>query len=386
MPIVAAFVLLFLSFSAAATPKIFFLFGPSQSGKSTWINTVGNLKGDARAAVGNPSDRASTTSAPKLYDITNKVLFSGEKFIVIDVPGLWDNRLALSNDDIKLAIKEAVLKNTGGDFSLAGIIAFESLAGNLISFLAYIPILEEIFGANFLASTLLLLTKGDKLANEEYQKSVLDEASKKGLEAMRWDTLVVNASKKVEFLKDEQMLDQLKIFERKVSKLAPYQGAGLQEMQKNIEKRALEIYATQEKKNVTSYVTVEEEKKISVPLIAEQERQNAAQFVDVEREIQTGTRMEEHWIDHEKWDGPLGRVFGSKKSYKKKVLVEVPVMEKYIDRQLVDTMGTSNKPIFRVEKVQCQKAIQSQVAPWSMDYCRELARQELLDTIHAKHY
>lgn len=386
MHVVGAIALLFLSFNAVPAPKIFFLFGPSQSGKSTWINTVGNLTGDARAAVGNPSDRTSTTSIPKLYDITNSALFGGEKFVVIDVPGLWDNRLALTNDDIKLAIKAAVLRNTGGDFSLAGIIAFESLAGNLISFLSYIPILEEIFGANFLASTLLLLTKGDKLASKDYQKSVFDEASKKSLKAMRWDTLVINevsGYKRLELIKDERMLDQLKAFERKVSELAPYQGAGLRELQNNIEKRALEIYATQKTELVTSYVTVEEERSVLVK--AEQE-QKAAQFIDVEKEVQIGIRVEEQWVDRKKWDGALGPVFGIKKSCRQKILVEVPIMEKVIERQLVHNMSTANKRTYTVEKVSQQRAIQSQVAPWSMEYCRDLARKELLAHIHAKHY
>jgi len=367
----------FISSIVCASTKVFFLFGPSQTGKSTWINTVAKFEGENKVAVGKANDRSSTTLSINVYKIRNEHLFAGQEFIVIDSPGLWDNRLSLSNEEIISSLKAAILTHTSGNSSLTGIIAFESLAGNLLSFPNYLPILEQIFGPSFLESTLLLFTKMD-LTNKEYEKFALNEAAKKGLKFSKWNSLIRDSEKR-RLLNEEEMALQLKSFEELVGYLKAYDGAGIRQMQEDLELLAQEIYDNQEKQEKISYVDV-------VDTIVK-DNSVAKQDLQIEwttKTVQVGTKTEVKTRSAKKTAGGIPGFFGKQKHYTETYTEEVPVFEEVKESRLINT--TPNVSEAKIEYVTRQQEIHSWVSPWSLDYCRQLARQELIKKIHDKHF
>ena len=74
-------------------PVNLILFGPSQVGKSSYVNTI---SGKDLALVG-VGDRESTTQEIKTYPVSDELL-------VTDTMGLDDSKLQISNQEIRRKI------------------------------------------------------------------------------------------------------------------------------------------------------------------------------------------------------------------------------------------------------------------------------------------
>lgn len=141
--------------------KVYVLFGPSQAGKSSFIN---KLAGKAVAEVGSGMGISQTTTCQEY-----KVERPDGTFIFMDVPGISDNYLNALDDEIMLAIREkirgymtAVLLETGTERkSIDGIIIFEPLDYDYFQVYQTLSKAEILFGANMYDSSLLVFTKGD---------------------------------------------------------------------------------------------------------------------------------------------------------------------------------------------------------------------------------
>lgn len=100
-------------------PKIttLMVFGPSQFGKSTFINNLLELSGsEPQAEVGDGSGE-SVTLRVKNYSINTILqLFPNDvqgfdKIEIFHVPGLFDSGLRISKEEIFLEIKKVLLDN-----------------------------------------------------------------------------------------------------------------------------------------------------------------------------------------------------------------------------------------------------------------------------------
>ena len=142
--------------------KIFLLFGPTQAGKSTLVN---KLCGDVcRTGVG---DGESTTKSITIYNTVSQV-FPNSK--IIDVMGIHDSQLEISDEEIKERIKLKLLDENLPYIN--GIIVFESVANDSIGLRETLAKLGQIFG-NFEKSCLVLFSKVDLLSNFTKSKKYL---------------------------------------------------------------------------------------------------------------------------------------------------------------------------------------------------------------------
>lgn len=153
-----------------AQTKVYILFGPSQSGKSAFINSVyrlltPNAPHDAVLAEEGCGLGISQTKECKEYEIN----FDSGKIVLLDVPGLDDNYYNSSNEDVMNMIKEKVLnhmtalalENGSMRDSIDGIILFEPLDCDRSQIERTMSSARMLFGKGIDESAIIVFTLGD---------------------------------------------------------------------------------------------------------------------------------------------------------------------------------------------------------------------------------
>lgn len=162
-----ALILLFASVLGAS--KIFVLFGPTQAGKSSFINTIAGNNGLAPAGSGNG---LSQTSLCHEYLITNSPIFPNQHIRILDVPGLNDNLHNTSDEQLlerirssifgmmKVNILEANAENPNIDF-IDGVFLFEDMGEDLSALARTFHMAQVLFGNSLKSSAMVIYNKMD---------------------------------------------------------------------------------------------------------------------------------------------------------------------------------------------------------------------------------
>lgn len=152
--------------SCTAASKIFFLFGPSQAGKTTFVKCLAGIPFEYGR-----NDGVSDTMFPKEYHIVNSPIFPGVSLRFIDVPGYGDNLRGVDDEHIMDQIRESVMKlarvnilegRETDDGQIDGILIFESLENDSSRLQTTINLAKMLFGpAELDKSAAVIFTKAD---------------------------------------------------------------------------------------------------------------------------------------------------------------------------------------------------------------------------------
>lgn len=234
------------------------LFGPSQAGKSSFINTISRSE---LAAVGAGAG-LSVTQECQEYCLWDSMLFPGETIHIIDVPGFGDNFSGTTDYAILEMIRDSVTKtlqanlletSTEQKSTIDGIILFEPLDNDSCRLHRTFELAKLLFGDSVFNSAVLLFSKFDIswLSGRQADPSI---GAAFGLKSFCWQRNYVT----------EEVL-RVKVLELRslLSKLAPYAIAGMDMVLQNLCERARLAYETQVVPQITCKVTVT--KKIAEP-------------------------------------------------------------------------------------------------------------------------
>ena len=105
---------------------IFLTFGPTRAGKSSFLNTISKK---LLCEVGNKIKEGTTIDVTP-YDFTIKFNGENQMMLIFDVPGIFDTRLRVTNNQINEKIKIGILEKTEKS-SLDAILVFESCANDV---------------------------------------------------------------------------------------------------------------------------------------------------------------------------------------------------------------------------------------------------------------
>jgi GTP-binding protein EngB required for normal cell division len=183
------------------------VFGPSQHGKSTFINNLLKFAASTEEAkVGNGSGELVTIKV-RTYDIGiipemfPKDRIGYDTFKLIDVPGTFDSGLRITKEEIFSEIKTVLMNN--GIKELDCIIMFESMKDDSRKLNITMQTIIEVFGESVRKSILVLTTKWDTIDDDaeevqnDYIESIILDL---GVRHMKWQN---NIKKKGKFLLSE---------------------------------------------------------------------------------------------------------------------------------------------------------------------------------------
>lgn len=236
----------FLVLANAYASQTYLLIGPSQSGKSSFINTLAK-KEIAKSGSG---DGKSTTGACSTYEVTIPGL---SKVDIIDVPGTRDNQ-GLSDERIKEEIHKTLLSLDSKQID--GIILFEPVDRDTSSINLTLQMAKSLFGMEFDGqNAVFVFTMADRLPDimdaDEGLADFIDDplkiikqsqehCFKHGFQTIVWqnDTpeCQLTSSKREALEQDLSLL---------LTKLQPFKTARLLELQDRIHKRAQALYLAQ---------------------------------------------------------------------------------------------------------------------------------------------
>jgi len=214
-----------------------FVWGFSQSGKSTFINV---LNGSDTAATG-VDDGESVTVNMNAIEVENPHLLEGKKVVLIDAQGLGDSKLKATDDEISDRITCFALEKIQGN-DLRSILVFESLANDTIKLRDTLQKLENAFGSRAKQSVLVLITKSDLITRDRLEKrlpKVKEVCNLFGLKYMLWDNKV-NDSEKISGVKLDQQIQELNA---KLKQIQPFGLGHLKNIRVEVEERAKELMA-----------------------------------------------------------------------------------------------------------------------------------------------
>ena len=241
----------YIPFNEFQYPKILpkhrfvLVFGPSQVGKSTFINNLLEFVNSKleKAKVGSGIGQ-STTIKINFYNIGNILALFPEdiqnydSLTLIDVPGIFDSEMRISKEEIFDQLKQKLFEY--GVNSLDAILMFESVYDDSRKVYQTMQALQEYFGKEVKDSTIVLSTKWDKI----------DEDDKKGVEnylnsmiktiqvsTMKWQNNF--GTKKV--LSKPEMYSQLLELGKNIKKLNPYRVEDMNTLLKKRDELAKEI-------------------------------------------------------------------------------------------------------------------------------------------------
>jgi GTP-binding protein EngB required for normal cell division len=157
----------------------FIVIGPSQTGKSMFVNSIAGKK---IAKVGDGSG-TSVTEDYKRYQIDYSPVLD-DSVVLIDMQGFDDSRLHSSNEEIVEKIQAAILE---GEEKINGIIVTESISGDSIHLLRTLDKIYTICGDSIKKSIIILATKGDltHIFPEKYE-NIKKIGEKRGIPVVKW--------------------------------------------------------------------------------------------------------------------------------------------------------------------------------------------------------
>jgi len=250
-------------------------YGPSRTGKSSFINTI--MKAEV-TPVGSFNNESTTISVNSFEAILSSLPRNPTSLTIFDVPGKYDSKMRMTNTEIKRKIEETVLSISDTD-RLSAILVFEALPNQPTQLRSTLMDLEFMLGPEYRRSTIVVLTKADKISDPEE----LDGA-KRTAEGICQENNVpfiyLRNNHRGFTLNDAQYNEQFDSLMDKINLLPPYLLREVQHYQRKINERAKQLELTLEKNKKTvqiEYETQELESKI-VPV------QKSKVVFDIEKE------------------------------------------------------------------------------------------------------
>jgi GTP-binding protein EngB required for normal cell division len=219
----------------------FLVFGPTQAGKSSFVNAI---ESEEEAATGTG---ISTTKSCKSYKVNFPEL--AEHLRVLDVPGIYDTAL-MTNSKIRENIVLCTMESAEKPY-IDGILCFESLSADSVQIQRTLKQLTMNLGQAALQSVTFVLTKDDKLSEEEKGlrlESIQEELSRNfswvHIKWVVWSNMATGS----------KMAEQRQELATVLKESVPYQLEEIEKLKQRIEELATKLQKEDEgkrKKNVT---------------------------------------------------------------------------------------------------------------------------------------
>jgi len=210
----------------------FAVLGPTQFGKSSFINCVGSQA----LPVGNNDGQSCTAHVAALSIPDTLGLFgAGTQAKCLDVPGFNDTSGVLSD---KTIVEEVKLGLAGfGYKQLDALFVFQSLAESAFQLQKCLQVTETLFGPTILRSIVVIATKSDLLPEQVLAKrieTINSIVQKKNLLVVLW----VNDSEENGCVPDEKKREQATQLRAAISRLQAYEITDMQEFASKVQVRA----------------------------------------------------------------------------------------------------------------------------------------------------
>jgi len=210
------------------------VLGPSQHGKSSFINFLSGLYS---LKVGD-DDGLSTTlevqevRAPDRFGLFQK----GAELRFLDVPGFEDTDLRISNDEISESIRFRLVGMESRKLDV--LFVFQSIADSTITLKSTFSRAQQMFGDAILQSIIVVLTKTD------LKESVLQKRMKTVEETCRQEiipyiTWVNNSTESV--IEEKQLKKQLAELKAALAKVKPYEMKLMKGYEEKVKQMAMEM-------------------------------------------------------------------------------------------------------------------------------------------------
>lgn len=147
--------------------KVFLLFGPTQTCKSSTIRDL--CGGNSGPEVGQGFKGNSTTKEPNIYKCINPNFFPNHTVYLIDTVGWGDSHAQFSDDQIMHKIQEFLIEKTKQSH-IDGIMITESMMSDSITLKNSLARLSQVFGKFFKESSVVLATKSHASDPEDFKE------------------------------------------------------------------------------------------------------------------------------------------------------------------------------------------------------------------------
>jgi GTP-binding protein EngB required for normal cell division len=242
------------------------VFGPSQYGKSTFINNILKYAGSMEEAKVGTGRGESVTIDVHTYNVQiipemfPSARIGYDTFQLIDVPGILDSGLRITKEEIFTEIKAVLLRN--GIQKINCFLVFESMKDDSRKINISMQSIIEVFGDNIRQSVLVLTTKWDRV-DEDEREGLIDYLDSLilplGIRHMEWQNNIKVRNRYL--LTDEEVKQNLSKLGANISKCTPYY---VTEME-NILRRRNELAERIRENDPDRYAKEQQEVEIDVP-------------------------------------------------------------------------------------------------------------------------
>ena len=248
--------------------RLLLVFGPSQSGKSSFIKSLIEAGGSANitsmpeVGIGNGE---STTRNITLYNVGSiPALFPHDiqgfdTISVIDVPGTFDSGLKLTEGEILQLIQMNIIVKSISQIDC--ILVFESMNVDSRKVYYSVKTATELFGSNVNQSMILLTTKWDKVEESERDqtKDYIDSmAVALNISSMKWK----NKIPKKNLINETDFQSQLSELGHRIQQVKKYNVHGMDDLIKERDQLAEKL----RNEDPDRYSTTQENIEIDVPV------------------------------------------------------------------------------------------------------------------------
>ena len=214
-------------------PKYHYIlvFGPSQFGKSTFINNllIYSNSSSPRPQMGVGNGRSTTFKVEfyklgNIHDMYPDDIQNFDEIIMIDVPGTFDSGMTISKEQIFESIKAELLDK--GVSSLDAILMFESMKDDSRKIMITMDMARELFGAQVQNSIIVLSTKWNRVEEEEREgiETYFDSLLKTlQLPNMKWHSNYGNH----QIVTNKEMQRQITELGHHIKSIKPYNVEGM---------------------------------------------------------------------------------------------------------------------------------------------------------------
>lgn len=331
-----------MGLSSSKNLPIILLFGPSRAGKSSFINTLARR---TLAPIGSASNESTTISVTP-YNISVRTQNNNNNLLLIDIPGINDSKLRMSNAEINARVEEKILSLTTQD-SLSCILVFESLASQPSHLRSTLCALEGLLGANYKQSVVVVLTKEDCIMDEEElegaKKTAEGICKGFGMPYTYW------TNNHHQFTVDEQVLSrQAGELKSKIESVSKYSMQGVKSYHQKIEQLARALSLTTPKNKRTEQFEVVS--KVMKPYTVQV------------------TKYRTNYRVYSKRRGGIAGAFGGRKE------VVEPYQEAYVE----------NETRYQEEEVRSIQTREVEI-PFASDHFANIAKTEILKELRDKY-
>ncbi|OMJ88640.1 hypothetical protein SteCoe_9335 [Stentor coeruleus] len=211
------------------------LFGNTQVGKSTFIN---HLKGKIIALAGDESGRSTTTNVTFYLIGPSRILYPNDPesslLYLIDIPGLRDTALKITDEEILEAIKFKLFELNCD--KLDAVLLFESVKSSAMALRTNLSQILKVFGKNIQQTILAIITKWDDIDEDEANAREKNLNNLKNISFIKW----INQTPDNE-LSTELKSNQYSLLVEYLSRLFPYRLEDMKRLDEECEKRAYQI-------------------------------------------------------------------------------------------------------------------------------------------------